>query len=250
MAKLSRDLSGGTLHPRETLMVSGVLGAANSLIEMPADGCACVVLDLRGTYNAQFLVEASADGTNWQFVPLRQLNNANVAYQSSVGNGGQGSWAGSLAGFRFVRARCNSYTSGTATAVLTANAAPLDSSLIGAVTPLLVTMIGAVGAAATLTLPAPGSLMRQYLTSLSINRFAAAALTPAAVPVSISTTNLPGGLTFSFGADGLAQGALERMREEFAHPLAASAQNTSVTIVAPATPNVIWRMTAGYYVAP
>jgi hypothetical protein len=250
MAKLSRDLSGGTLHPRETLMVSGQLGASNSLIEMPADGCASVILDLRGTYNAQFVVEASVDGSNWQFVPLRQLNNANVAHQPSVGNGGQGSWTGSIAGFRFVRARCSFYTSGAATAVLTANSAQLDSSLIGVVTPLIATTLGSVGAAATLTLPAPGSALRQYLTSLSINRFAAATLTPAATPISITTTNLPGALAYSFGAEALAQGALDRMREEFGHPLAASNQNTAVTIVAPATPNVIWRMTAGYYVAP
>jgi hypothetical protein len=250
MAKLSRDLSGGTLHPRETLMATGLLGALNSLIEMPADGCASVVLDLRGTYNIAVTVEASVDNANWQTIPLRPLNSASVAYAISVGISAQGSWTGSIAGFRFVRARCNSYTSGAATAVLTANAAPLDASLIGAVTPFLATIIGTVGAATTLTLPTPGSSLRQYLTSLSINRFAAAALTPAAAPIAVTSTNLPGSLSYSFGAEALAQGALDRMREEFGHPLAASAQNTAVTIVAPATPNVIWRMTAGYYVAP
>ena len=250
MAKLSRDLSGGTLHPRETLMASGIVGALNSLVEMAADGCASVVLDLRGTFSLTVMVEASVDGANWQMVPVRPLNSAGLIYSAHVGSTSQGSWTGSIAGFRFVRARCHSYTSGAATVVLTANAAPLDASLQGAITPLLVTTVGTAGAATSLTIPAPGGLMRHYLTSLSINRFAAAALTASATPVTITTTNLPGPLAYSFGAEALAQGALDRVREEFGYPLAAIAQNTAITIVAPATPNVIWRMTAGYYVAP
>lgn len=47
-----------------------------------------------------------------------------------------------------------------------------------------------------------------------------------------------------------AQGSIDRWREDFAYPIAASAQNAATTIVCPATTNVIWRVTAGYYVAP
>ena len=250
MAKLSRDLSGGTLHPRETLMASGTVGALNSVIEMAADGCASVVLDLRGTYSLTVMVEASVDGANWQMVPVRPLNMAALNYGANVGGGVQGSWTGSIAGFRFVRARCHSYVSGAAATILAANAAPVDESLTGCITPLLVTAVGVAGAATTLTIPAPGGQLRHYLTSLSINRFATATLTAAAAPITITSTNLPGPLAYSFAAEALPIGGLDRMREEFAYPLAAAAQNVAITVVAPATPNVIWRMTAGYYVAP
>jgi hypothetical protein len=39
-------------------------------------------------------------------------------------------------------------------------------------------------------------------------------------------------------------------REDFAYPVSTVAQNTATTIVCPATVGVIWRITAGYYVAP
>ena len=120
----------------------------------------------------------------------------------------------------------------------------------GMITPLVVTAVSAAAAAVTLTLPAPGAGLRQYLTYLSINRFASALLTAAAAPVTVTTTNLPGTLAFSLPADAAAQGTLYPWREDFAYPLASSAQNTAMTIVCPATTGVIWRVTAGYYVAP
>jgi hypothetical protein len=96
----------------------------------------------------------------------------------------------------------------------------------------------------------PGAGLRHYLTYLSINRFATALLTAAAAPVVVTTTNLPGALAFSFAADAAAQGTMDRWREDFSFPLAASAQATATTIVCPVTTGVIWRVTAGYYVAP
>lgn len=81
-------------------------------------------------------------------------------------------------------------------------------------------------------------------------RNAAAALTAAAAPVTVTTTNIPGSLAFSFAADAALQGTIDRWREDFAFPIAASAQNTATTIVCPLTTGVIWRITAGYYIAP
>jgi hypothetical protein len=66
----------------------------------------------------------------------------------------------------------------------------------------------------------------------------------------VTTTNLPGTLAFSFPADAAAQGTVDRWREDFAYPIASNAQNAATTIVCPATTNVIWRITAGFYVAP
>lgn len=250
MAKLSRDLSSGVLHPRENLFATGNLGAANAEIIINCDGATTVSLDLRGTFSMTVEVAGTVDGTNWTLIPVRPVNVASVAYVAAVTGTAAGTWVGKCAPFKQVRARVTAYTSGLAVACIVASTALLDDSLQGAVTPALVTAVGASGAAVTLTLPAPGAGLRQYLTYLSINRFAVALLTAGSAPVSVTTTNLPGSLAFSFPAEAAAQGTIDRWREDFAYPLAASAQNTAVTVVAPATTNVIWRVTGGYYIAP
>lgn len=250
MAKLSKDLGAGVLHPRENLFISGTLGALNAEVVTNCDGCSSVSVDLRGTFNLTVEVSGTVDGTNWQLIPVKPINVASKLYVAAVAGTTSGTWVGSCGGYSKVRARVTAYTSGGVTVFLNSSTAPLDQSLDGLVTPNVLTSVGAAGAAVTLTLTAPGAGLRQYLTYLSINRFATALLTAAAAPVTVTTTNLPGSLAFSFAADAAAQGTIDRWREDFAYPIGASAQNTSVTIVCPATTGVIWRATAGYYVAP
>lgn len=250
MAKLSLDRRVGVQHPRETLYVTGNLGALNAEIITDCDGSSTVSLDLRGTFNLTVEVSGTVDGINWTLIPLRPINQASIAYVAVVAGVVAGSWVGKCGGFRQVRARVNAHTSGAAAATLAASTSVLDDSLQGTVTPLLVTSVGAAGAAVTLTLPAPGAGLRQYLTLLSIGRFATATLTAGSAPVNITTTGLPGSWAISFPAEAAAQGTLDRWREDFGYPIAAASQNTAVTIVCPATTGVIWRVTAGYYVAP
>jgi hypothetical protein len=250
MAKLSKDLVAGNLHPRENIFGSGTLGAANAEVVIDCDGAASVALDLRGTFSLTAEIAGTVDGTNWTLIPVKPVNVASKLYVAAVTGTVSGTWVGACAGFRKVRVRATAYTSGAATATLCASNAPLDQSLDGMVTPNIGTAVGAAAAAVTLTLASPGAGLRHYLTYLAINRFAAAALTAAATPVTVTTTNLPGTFAFTFPADGLTLGQMDRWREDFAYPLAASAQATATTIVCPATTGVIWRVTAGFYVAP
>lgn len=249
MAKLSKDNTVGTLHPRENLVGTGTLGAANAEVVIDCHGCATVALDLRGTFSQTVEVAGTVDGTNWVLIPVRPQTGG--IYVLAVVGTASGVWMASCVGFTKVRARCTAYTSGGATATLLASNALFDDfAKNGGVTPTLVTSVGAAAAAVTLTLAAPGVGLRHYLTYLSINRFAAAVLTAAATPVTVTTTNMPGSLAFSFAADAAALGTIDRWREDFAFPLMVTAQNTATTIVCPATTGVIWRVTAGYYVAP
>lgn len=255
MAKISRDLAtptGGaaTINPRETIFTSGNIGALNAEVVIPVDGCSSVSIDLRGTFSMTIELAGSIDGVNFIPLPVRPLNVASVAYVAAIAGTVAGAWVGKCAGFRVVRARCAAYTSGTASATLLASNGLLDDTLQGAVSNGIGTAVGAAAAAVTLTLVAPGAGLRHYLTYLSINRFASALLTAGAAPVTVTTTNLPGSIAFSFPADAAAQGTIDRWREDFAYPIASSAQNTATTIVCPATTGVIWRVTAGYYVAP
>lgn len=254
MAKLSRDLStpvGGqsTLHPRESLFVSGLLGALNAEVVTAVDGCSTVSIDLRGTFSLTVQLQGSVDGANWVVIPVRSaLGGANLA---SIAGTVSGVWIGSCAGFRLVRAIVTAYTSGGAQATLCASNAYADPFLsAGNITSNITTATGAAAAGVTLTIAAPGVGLRHYLTYLRIVRFATAVLTPAATPVLVTTTNLPGAPVFSFPADAAAQGTVFSFQEDFNFPVAAAAQNTATTIVCPATTSVIWRVTAGHFVAP
>ena len=126
----------------------------------------------------------------------------------------------------------------------------LDDRLLGEVSSQTVTNTGVSGAAVTLTLAAAGAGLRHYITGLHLERHAAAALTAGATPTVITTTNLPGALAFSIPVDAGAAGGIYEKVFEPARALMASAQNTATTIVAGAVTNVIWRLTATYYIAP
>lgn len=249
MAKLSKDFVAGNLHPRETLVGSGSLASNGAEFIMDVDGCNAFMLDMRGTFNLTVEVSGAVDNTNYNSIPIKPLNG--VSYVLSIAGTTQGVWRGSCAGYRKLRVRVTAYTSGPAVATVTASNAMMDDSIReNLVTPLLITNTGAAGAQVILTIPNPGVGLRNYITYLAINRFAAALLVAAATPVLVTTTNLPGSLVFSVPAEAAAAGTMDRYREDFAYPLASTAQNSTTTIVCPATTNVIWRVTAGYFVAP
>lgn len=251
MAKLSRDLNIGqltTLHPRENLIGTGNLAAVNAEFFVDCDGGSTFSIDLRGTFNLTVEVSGTIDGTNFSAaIPVHPQNTP--LFVTGITGSTAGIWRGECAGYRQLRVRCTAYTSGLAIATLLVSTAPriLETELLSNVTSLLVTATGAAAAAVTLTLPAPGAGLRQYVNFISISRVAAAVLTPAATPVVLTTTGLPGSLAFSLPADAAAQGTIFDKDIVFSRALAASAQNTAVTIVAPGTTGVIWRLTAGYY---
>ena len=103
MAKLSRDLSTGTLHPRENIVGSGALGALNAEIVINADGASTVSLDLRGTFSLTVEVAGSVDGVNWTLLPVRP--GVGGSYAAAIAGTAAGAWVATCAGFAKVRAR-------------------------------------------------------------------------------------------------------------------------------------------------
>ena len=184
MAKLSRDLSPGTLHPRENISGSGALGALNAEIVINADGASTVSLDLRGTFNMTVEVAGSVDGTNWTLLAVRSISGG--TYLAAVTGTAAGAWVAACAGFARIRARVTAYTSGAATATLLAATGLLDDRLLGEVSSNAATITAVVSTAATLTLTAPGAGLRHYITGLRIERHAAALLTAGTTPVVLS----------------------------------------------------------------
>jgi hypothetical protein len=246
MGKETRNLgaSAGTpLHTRETLFIVGTLGALNAEVQLPADGCGTVSLDIRSVFVGTIEVQGSVDGTNWVLIPLRPFNSPKLVRAITA----VGLWTGDCSQYLKVRALMTAWTSGAATTVLAA-----DTSIFtyAQVTTDVQTITAAAGVIATLTIAAPGLGLRHYLTYVRIAKFAAAALVAAAAPVLVTTTNIPGTLVFTMPADAQLQGTTFVYQEDFAFPVATVAQNTATVITGPVTTNVIWRITAGYFVAP
>lgn len=109
-----------------------------------------------------------------------------------------------------------------------------------------VTATAVADAAVTCTLPAPGANLRQHISRIEISRFGCAAGPGGGAPIIVTTTNLVGTPAFDFESVW-ALGSLTREILEQDHVIRASAANTAVTVVAPATAGALWRITVFYY---
>jgi hypothetical protein len=248
VGNLTKLFSIGNQHPRENFRTTATLGSLNAETIIECDGCASVILDLRGTFSGTFEVSGTVDGVNWTAIPLLPVNQASRIYVAAVAGTIAGIWEGKCSPYWKVRVRCTAYTSGAAIATLTASLAPLDDAF-RRLTSQVTTATGVASAAVTLTLASPGVGLRHYLTFIRLERHASALLTAAATPTIITTTNLPGG-SYSIPLEAAAQGSVYEKALDFALPLAAVAQNTATTIVGPITTGVIWRLTAGFFTGP
>jgi hypothetical protein len=252
MAKISKNVDAGlgaTLHPRENTFITGSLGSLNSELDLGADGAASISAIVTGTYVGTITFEGSIDGTNWDAIPMKPLN-AGSLYVLTLASAAVGRWIGPCAGFRQVRARMSAYTSGAATVLITADTAPNELLVLRKSADQSVTNTGVAAAAVTLTLGAPGVGLFHFISRLIIQRHTSAALTAAATPILVTTTNLPGSRALSFPADAALQGQVAQEVIEPSSPIRSSVANTATTIVMPATTGVIWRATADYYTAP
>lgn len=114
-------------------------------------------------------------------------------------------------------------------------------------TPILQTVLSttaAAGVATTLTIPAPGVGLRQRILYVEITLYSTAARTGSATPITVTTTNLPGSLAFTFPTAG-AIGTTVRQDYSF-NPTSmdAVAANAAVTIACPAVTGGLWRVNA------
>lgn len=249
MAKISRDLAAGNLHPRENIFATGNLAVLNAVVTVAADGAATVMVGITGTYVGTITVEGSIDSTNWEVIPIKPVSAGGI-YVLTLASATIGRWAGLCAGFSSVRVRMSAYTSGTAAVTAVSDVAPMAIEVFVRATDQAVTATGTAAAAVTLTIPSGGAGTFHYITRVLIQRFATVLLTAAATPVLVTTTNLPGTRVFSIPADAAALGSVATIVVEAAAPMRSSAAATATTIVAPATAATIWRITADYFTAP
>jgi hypothetical protein len=113
---------------------------------------------------------------------------------------------------------------------------------------LAVTTLSAANTTVTLTLPAAGTGLFHYITSLVVVRSCTTAIVGTAL-LAYTSTNLPGSLAWSSG-NACAVGSTNfDVDTKYLRPVKSSAANTATTIIAPAAGVAgLIRLTAYYHI--
>jgi hypothetical protein len=110
-----------------------------------------------------------------------------------------------------------------------------------------ISQVGAAAAAVTVTLPAAGAGLFHHIDAIEITLFNSAARTGSATPVTVTSTNMPTSIAWTFPSAG-AIGTVDRYLKSSDRPIKSATANTATTIVCPATTGVIWRVNVLYSV--
>lgn len=240
-ARILAAMGGDVItDPRSAVSLASL--NAETVIDIAQERSASI--DVRGTFSLTLIFEVSFNGTDYFQYPI--WNPQIEVYVLNITAAGQFS-ADVPAGARKARVRSSAWISGSATVAFRAAngvgflyAKPIPASMLS--------QTAAVLTAVTLTIPAAGIGLYNYLTGLRISKFNTALLTVAAAPVIATTTGIIGTPSFNFPADAGAQGTIFLNSFEFTNPVKGTAPNTAMTISCPATANVIWRVTAAFYI--
>jgi hypothetical protein len=255
------NLAGDYIPHFERREASGVLAALNAELVIDLNGDESALVYIQSTSfigTLEFTGCNNADGT--QYFPVAAYPYAIGCAGGTIPPAGQPLLIDALVAantsrvysipvgqLKKLRVRASAYTSGSMVCSITSDTQDeLNTAIIGKPATLLVTATGAASAAVTATLPAVSGL-RHIIDFIRINRSATAALTAAAAPVVVTTTNLPGSPALTFGSDAAGIGIDKEGLLDFgASGLAASALGTATTIVCPVYTGVIWRINVAY----
>lgn len=255
---LAFNQSGQYVPVRERREVSGILASNNAEVVLDVNGDESALVYCNGgapTFTGTLNFFGSVNGVNYfpiLALPYSASGGATAAQplllEAINQVNAQRVYALKCGQLRKVRVALTPYTTGSLSVTVAAdtNDNIHPSMFDGRPTSLMISATGSAGAAATATLPLVAGL-RHYIDFINITKFAAAALTAAATPVLVTTTNLPSTPSVAFPADAAAQGTDVVRELDFGGTgLAASLPNAATSVVAPATTNVIWRINVGY----
>jgi hypothetical protein len=237
------SLGGQTLTDNRANVLT--LAAVNAETVLFCKNTNSVAIEVRNTFVGTMVVQYSIDGTNYDqapiFNPITELFIVNI---STVGK-----YVCHLpSGTKQVRVLMNAYTSGSAFVSLRGSEG--DNFIYAKPIPTTssITSTAALSAALTNTVSAAGLGLFHYITRIRISKYCGAALTAAAAPSIVTTTNLATTPSFDFKTLG-AQGDSEILDLQFTgNPLKSTTANTATTFVCPVLTGAIWKVTVFYYV--
>lgn len=257
-----RNLLNAFVPVRERRETVGVLSSLNAEVVLDINGDESALLDIRGgagAFTGTLEFTGSINGTD--YFPVLTLPYFGSGSGTLV-SAGQPLIVDAIAGvtnmvrvyamrvsqLKKLRVRLSAWTGGALDVSIISDAQKsLHPSIFeGRPTSLIISTTAAVSTALTATLPAVTGL-RHYIDFIRVTRSATAALTASATPIVVTSTNLPGALALTFGADAGGIGVdVERGLDFGGTGLAATTIGTATTIVAPLTTGVIWRINVGY----
>lgn len=240
----AQKLGGTTLIDTRTQTQN--ISTLSGEVAMDIDQETGIAIDIRNTFVGTMQLQYTINGSDYIATPVMQTSEIFTINITTVGV----YMATVPSSAKKVRVISTLWTSGTAIIALRGSIPQNAIYQKPLPTTSLLTITGAAGAAATLTIPAPTTGLFNYITVIQIYKFATALLTASATPVLITTTNISGTPAFTTDADAQAQGVSKlSIGLLFTNPLKSTTAATATTIVCPATTSVIWRINVGVYVA-
>lgn len=236
------------------LYTTVTLAALNSEVDLDVDGMATVGIQLSGTFSATLSFFASNDGINFTAVFATNAATFSAALTATTA----GVYLIPTA-YKVIKVRATTFASGAV--AVSAAASPVaiglpnlypilaagassGATVVGSVrlagASLSQSVVGAAGAAATLSLPAGGSSTFQYLSTVRLEAHYTGAVTGTTSPVIVTLTNLGLATSLAFSLPTGDAGDVIEKQLLFAEPLRASTANAVVSFAAPATPNIAW----------
>lgn len=220
------------------------LAGLSAEVVMPCNNTNSCAVEVRGVFTAAMVIQYSINGTVYDNAPIFVL--ATELFIPSITLVGK--YVAHLpSGTKSVRVLMSSFTSGAALVSLRGSEG--DNFIYSKPIPntLTLTATAALSAANTLTIPAAGNGLFQYITKIIINKYAGATLTAAAAPIIVTSTNINGTPSFNFKTLANIGDSEEKVLDFQGNPLKSLASNTATTIVAPAFTGVLWKITAFWY---
>ena len=244
---------------RERRETTGSLTSLNGTVDLDLNGDSAALVYVAGgaaTLTGTLSFLGSIDGTNFfpvLAIPYYGVTNLPSNAQPLIVEAISGTnvvrcYAIRVGQLKKLRVLMSAFTTGTASvSIVSDTAQSIHPALFdGRPSALMVTATAALATAITATLPLVTGL-RHYIDFISVIKFNGAALTAAATPVLVTTTNLPGTPVMNFPSDAAAQGTdVERRLDWGGTGCAANAVGTATTIVCPAVTGALWRINVGY----
>lgn len=256
---LLRNLLGNFMPHFEARTSTGTLAALNAEFVHDLNGDEAALINLTGNCTVTYNVEGSADGVN--YFPLLCFPYGTASVGGTIPYPAQPLIAEAVGAINLlrvlstatgqlkkIRVRLSAYTSGSMTVVINSDSCAVVSPYVRdqKAATLMITATAGAGVAVTARLPAVAGL-RHYIDRISVVRSATAALTAAAAPVVVTTSNIGGLPALTFGSDAGGVGSDKEQIMEFGGAgMACIYSGLETTITCPVWTNVIWRVNVVY----